>query len=310
VFFSAGGDGKILRWDLNGNTRTYRTLIDNNFINKVLAISPNGRWMACGATTSSIQLFNLNTNTPPAILQGHKAWVEALAFTFDSKGLYSGSTDKSIIYWDLISGTSSVFVSLTDTKVRCLAVSPTGRFIYGGTDSGKLIRWNMDTKEESVVFTSDNNSIYAIAINSSGSRIAFVDKNGALRIADTRTNGIVKTIAAHSARILDVKFSPDDKQIATSSMDKSVKIWDAVNLSNRPVVITKHDAWVLSVAFSPDGKYLASSSENGDRIYYWFAHAAYMADQMCGKITRNLTQREWETYISYDIPFQKTCPNK
>jgi hypothetical protein len=31
---------------------------------------------------------------------------------------------------------------------------------------------------------------------------------------------------------------------------------------------------------------------------------------MCGKLERNLSQREWETYVSYDIPYQKTCPNK
>ena len=95
-----------------------------------------------------------------------------------------------------------------------------------------------------------------------------MDKNGALRLADTRTNGILKVVPAHSARGLDVKFSPDDRQIATSSLDKTVKIWDANNLGNEPIVITKHDAWVLSLAFSPDGKYLVSSSEDGDYIYY------------------------------------------
>jgi WD40 repeat protein len=311
VFFSSGGDGKILRWDLNGNTKSYRTLIDNNFINRSLAISDNGRWLACGTTTSGIQLFNLNvSNSPPSILQGHKGWVDALSFTPDSKGLFSASTDKSIIYWDLIAGTYSVFVTLEDTRVRCIAVSPSGRFIFGGTDNGKLIRWNMDTKEATVIFNSDNNSIYAVSINPTGSRIAFVDKNGALRLADARTNGIIRVVAAHSARILDVKFSPDDHQIATSSMDKTVKIWDANNLSNRPVVITRHNAWVLSVAFSSDSKYLVSSSEDGDYIYYWATHTMFMADQMCGKLGRNLSQREWETYISYDIPYQKTCPNK
>ena len=125
TFFSSGGDGKILRWDLNGNTKSYRTLIDNNFINRSLAVSPNGRWLACGTTTSGIQLFNLNAqNSPPAILQGHKGWVEALAFTPDNKGLFSASTDKSIIYWDLISGSSTVFITMENTKVRCLADRP------------------------------------------------------------------------------------------------------------------------------------------------------------------------------------------
>ncbi len=310
-FFSSGGDGKILRWDLTGNSKSYRTLIDNNFINRSLAVSPNGRWLACGTTTSGIQLFNLNAqNSPPSILQGHKGWVEALVFSPDSKGLFSASTDKSIIYWDLISGSNTIFATMENTKVRCLAVATGGHFMYGGTDDGQLIRWNLDTKESTVVFKSDNNSIYAVSINSIGSRIAFVDKNGTLRLVDARTNGILKVVLAHSARSLDVKFSPDDRQIATSSMDKTVKIWDAGNLGNKPIVITKHDAWVLSVAFSPDGKYLVSSSEDGDYIYYWPTHASFMADQMCNKLGRNFSQREWETYISYDIPYQKTCANK
>jgi WD40 repeat protein len=107
---------------------------------------------------------------------------------------------------------------------------------------------------------------------------------------------------------MDVKFSPDDRQIATSSFDKTVKIWDAANLNNRPIIINKHTTWVLSVAFSSDGRFLISSDEDGN-IYYWPTHAIYMAEQMCGKITRNMTQREWETYVSYDINYQKTCPN-
>jgi energy-coupling factor transporter ATP-binding protein EcfA2 len=309
VFYSSGNDGKILRWDLNGNTKSYRTLINNNFLNRSMTISPNGRWLACGTTTSGIQLFNLNTNTVPELLQGHKSWVEALAFTPDNRGLYSSSTDRSIMYWDLIAGTSNVFVTLPNTNVKCLAISPGGQYIFGGTNDGRLIRWNMDTKEETIIYNSDKNTIIAIDINSTGSRIAFVDKNGSLRIVDARSNSILKVIPAHAVRILDVKFSPDDRQIATSSMDKTVKIWDAGNLTNRPIIITKHEAWVQSVAFSPDGKFLVSSSEDGN-IYYWPTHVAYMAEQMCSKVSRNLTQREWEMYVSYDIPYQKTCPTK
>jgi WD40 repeat protein len=243
------------------------------------------------------------------LLQGHKSWVGVLAFTPDSKALFSASNDKTIMYWDLITGTNSVFLTMPNTNIKCLAISPVGRYLFGGTDDGRLMRWNMDTKEETVLFKSDKNTIYSIAINSSGSRIAFVDKNGSLRILDARTNSMIRNIAAHSARALDVKFSPDDRQIATSSMDKTVKIWDANSTNTRPIIINKHTGWVFSVAFSPDGKYLVSAGEDMN-IYFWPTHASYMADQMCGRVNRNLTQREWETYVSYDIPLQKTCPNK
>jgi dipeptidyl aminopeptidase/acylaminoacyl peptidase len=308
VFYSSGVDGKILRWDLNGNIKSYRTLRSNPF-NRCMVISPNGRWLANATPTSGIQLFNLNTSNEPELLQGHKSSVGVLAFTSDSKGLYSASNDKTIMYWDLVSGANEVFLNLPNTNIRCLAVSPVGRYLYGGTDDGRLVRWNMDTKEETVLFRSDKNTIAALSVNSAGNRIAFVDKNGSLRLWDTRSNNVIRTVAAHAVRIMDVKFSPDDKQIATSSLDKTVKIWDAANLNNKPITINKHNDWVIALAFSPDGKFLVSSGEDGT-IYYWPAHASYMAEQMCGKITRNFTQREWETYVSYDINYQKTCPNK
>ncbi len=234
VFFSSGSDGKILRWDLNGNTKSFRTLI-NNPINRCMSVSPNGRWLANATLTSSIQLFNLNNlNEEPELLQAHKSWVSVLAFTPDSRGLYSASNDKTIIYWDLINNTQSVFLSLPNSVVRCLVV--TDRYIYGGTDDGRLIRWNIETKDETILFRSDKNTISGIAINSSGTRIAFVDKNGSLRLLDVRNNTVTRTVMAHSARIVDVKFSNDDRQIATASFDKTIKIWDATNLGNRPFI--------------------------------------------------------------------------
>jgi WD40 repeat protein len=314
-FYSSGSDGKILRWDLSGS-KSYRTLIDNNFINRSLAISNNGRWLACGTTTTGIQLFNLNqANSAPTYLEGHKGWVEALEFTSDSKGLFSASTDNTIIYWDLIAGTNSVFIT-TESKIRCLAVSPAGRYIVVGTDDGKVIRYTFDSKEKTILFQSDGNKIYAIGFNASGTKIGFGDKNGNLRVMDSRTNTVIRTVQAHNAPIMDLDFSPNDNQIATASTDKSLRIWDANNFNNKPVVLKQHgDDFVLSVSFSPDGRFLLSSADQKiqskvNYIYIWPTRIDYMADLLCSKLERNFTQREWESYVGTDIEYRKTCPNK
>jgi WD40 repeat protein len=307
AFYSSGSDGKILRWDLSGS-KSFRTLIDNNFI--------NGRWLACGTTTTGIQLFNLNqSNNIPTYLEGHKGWIDALEFTSDSKGLFSSSTDNTVIYWDLIAETHNVFIT-TESRISCLAVSPQGRFIVVGTDDGKVIRWNIDNKDKTILFQSDGNKIYSIAFSTSGSKIAFGDKNGNLRLMDIKTNTVIKTIPAHNAPVMDLEFSPNDRQLATASTDKTVKIWDAGNLNNRPIVIKEHgNNFVLCVTFSPDGRFLISSADQKDQskinyIYVWPANIDYMADILCSKLERNFTQKEWESYVGVDIEYRKTCPNK
>ena len=308
VFYSSGGDGRILRWDLNTSPIMPRTLIANKFINRSLAISDNNRWLACGTGTSVIQLFNLNTpNTPPQLLEGHKGWVDALAFTPDGKVLFSSSTDKSIIHWDLIAGTNSVFINYK-SKINSICTSPNGRYLAGGTEDGEVIVWNLSTNKPSVLYRSEV-PIQAVKYNSAGTKIAFGTKMGILGIINLRTNKII-TVKAHSPkRITDIALSPDNNLLATASYDGTIKIWNANNLNVSPVEIREHEAWAHSLAFNRNGRYLISG-DTQDRIFVWASRTDYMADEICGKLTRNMTAKEWEDYVGYDIDYQKTCTSK
>lgn len=310
IFYSAGGDGKVLRWDLMNKSHSYQTLIKNNFINRSLNISDNGRWLACGTGNASIQLFNLNKpGTGPKVLEGHNGWVWALDFTPDNNGLISTSTDKSIIYWDLISN-SNRKITTYDSRIRSISIAPNGKYVTGGTDNGKVIVWDISTGDAETIYEAAGNTIYVVNYNKRGNIIAFGDKNGYLRLINANTKKVYKTIKAHGARILDINFSPDSRQIATSSMDGTIKVWNTSNLSIRPLVITEHESWVISIAFSPDGKKLVSSSNDKDMILIFPTYSSYMADELCRNISRNLTKQEWETYVGYDIDYEKTCRDK
>ncbi len=308
IFYSSGGDGRILRWDLNSSSKTSRTLIDNNFINRSLAISNNNRWLACGTSASGIQLFNLNNpNTPPQYLEGHKGWVDALAFTPDNNGLFSASTDNTVRYWNLIEGTHTVFAT-NENKINSITVSPDSKFMAGGSSDGKIILWNLANNKSSVLFESEDNAITILKYNNSGTKIAFGNKSGALGIINLKTNRVSR-INGHLARITDLQFSPDDNLLATASYDGTIKIWDGNNLNIRPVTIKGHEAWALSLAFNKDGKYLVTG-DNAEKIFVWPSRIDYMAEDICSKINRNMTVREWENYVAYDIDYQKTCTDK
>lgn len=67
------------------------------------------------------------------------------------------------------------------------------------------------------------------------------------------------TLRGHTDEVASVAFSPDGKRIATSSLDGTVKIWEA-ETGTETLTLHGHNDAVSSVAFSPDGSELVTAS--------------------------------------------------
>jgi WD40 repeat protein len=76
---------------------------------------------------------------------------------------------------------------------------------------------------------------------------------------------------AHTAPGRDAAFSPDNRLLATSSVDSTVKLW---RLSDYRLLATlRHPVGVTSLKFSPDGQTLVSGSYDG-QVRLWDVSSA------------------------------------
>ncbi|KAK4750886.1 hypothetical protein SAY87_004368 [Trapa incisa] len=73
----------------------------------------------------------------------------------------------------------------------------------------------------------------------------------------------------HKSAITDVRFRPNSSHLATSSVDKSVRLWDADNPSSSLRAITGHTSPIMSLDFHPRKTELFCFCDNHNEIRYW-----------------------------------------
>ena len=115
---------------------------------RVLAASPDGRWLAAGGESADGRLWNVEGQADTAHkLGGIGETIQALAFGPDGRWL-AAAAGRKIYAWDLLAfGPAPVRVSeeLGGT-VQALAFGADGTLLSGGGD-GKLLGWDLEPAE-------------------------------------------------------------------------------------------------------------------------------------------------------------------
>lgn len=311
LFYSASTDGNVFQWDIQHPEKELTAVVSNNTINSVLSVSPDSRWLACGTNNIGIQLLDLTSNNfKLQNLKGHEGKkIKSVAFFPNSKNLVSSGTDKKVLLWDIQTGKSETIWE-QDGIVQSLSVSPDGNVIAACTKDGRIILLsgkNWENVRE--LFNEENNPVNVVQFNHAGNILISGDQDGNVKLWNWKDMELIKSLRGHTARIVDIKFSPDDKQIATASTDGTIQIWEADDLESLPVVFRDSEGYVLTVAFSPDGKKLVAGSNKEDLLIARPTRSEFMAGDICTQLNRNFTPDEWNVYVGNDIDYEETCKN-
>jgi len=120
----------------------------------------------------------------------------------------------------------------------------------GGESSVSAVR------SSSILPVGHSVGVDAVAFAPDGTLIASGNVDNLVRLWQTQTGKLWRTLTGHSSGVTSVAFSPDSTLVASGSWDGTVRLWQ-VQTGATLRTLTGHDNLVTSVAFSPDGALVA-----------------------------------------------------
>jgi WD40 repeat protein/energy-coupling factor transporter ATP-binding protein EcfA2 len=311
-FYAAAADGRIF----SGNYETLKggpTGFENPYPNRVVALSVDENYLANGTDSANVQIFNLNKpRSKPVLVETLSGGTNDIEFLPDNSGFVVSKTDKTI---SIVSHLTGVVVSSAALpfELKSLSVSPDGKQVIGGAWSGELVMLDVQTMKFKIVLRDTAAQILSVRFSPDGEKIAYgtfevKTKRGLVKMHDlNRQRKDDRQLTGHRAGVYDVEFSPDGKLLASAGSDKRLQMWVLENPEDLPIVMDNNNGFIWDIAFAKGSDYLIAACHESE-IRIWPTDPDLLANQVCPKLTRNMTQDEWNKYVGEKIDFEITCP--
>ncbi|MGA2254875.1 MAG: protein kinase, partial [Thermoguttaceae bacterium] len=105
-----------------------------------------------------------------------------------------------------------------------------------------------------ITIPANANCVFALAFSPDGRHLATGtnDRHGFIKIWDSTTGALVKTLHGHADAVLSLAYSRDGKRLLSGSYDGTAILWDLE--SGTAKSFKGHESWVFSAAFAPPAK--------------------------------------------------------
>ncbi len=309
-FYISGADGRIYQGDLTKLTNT-ATPYATPYPSKVIALSKDEAFVVNGSDSSFVQIYSVLNGGRPKVVSGFKGPTNDIEFLPDNSGFIVSSGSKTLSLVNQNTGAVSTLVTLP-YELKSISISADGKWLAGAAWSGQVVLYNLANKSISILAQESPSRILSVKFSPSGKYLAYgVDdisnKRGLVKLYDLNTKE-VRQFSGHRAGVNDVAFSPDEKLLASAGLDKRLQLYVLDLPEDLPVVMDNNSGFIWDIEFAKGSNYLiAACSESEIRI--WPTNPSLLAEQICPKLNRNMTQEEWKKYVGYgeETPYENTC---
>ena len=242
------------------------TLLEHGGAVRTVAFSPvDSQLVASAGENNTIKLWNLRNGTART-LKGHTDVINSIAFSPNGRLLASVSHDRTIKLWT-VHNQNNIATLRQGTQFVTVAFSPDGKLLATG-GWRHVILWDVGPRKEIATLLHDQ-FVQTVAFSSDGELLAVGDGSndgpGSVKVWNVQNQKVIATLEGDPKLIRTVRFSSDNRILASSGWHGQVKIWDA---SNWELLRTIPDTGYNGVALSSDGKLILSADDRDVNLWW------------------------------------------
>ena len=218
--------------------------------------SPDGKKVVIVSSDSTIEIWDLTTRKEVVTIVDTSG-INCTAFSADGKCLATGSRVCTAKIWDLLTGSQiTTLVGHTDI-VENLAFVSNGKKLAIVSRNNTIKLWDWSSGNEVSTLDSFDRVVQSLRVAfSPNGKLFAIPSDIIADVWDLETCKKIMSLIGKPEYSLSLAFSPDNRWLASSCEDKTVKIWDI--RGGQQTMAMRHPAMVECLAFSPDGKRLAT----------------------------------------------------
>lgn len=259
-------DGTMQKWNCMGNPvgKPWKGKGGSIY---VVALSPDGKTIACGRADGSVQQWNTDGKMEGA-WWGHSDWVRSLSWSPSGNRLASGSKDGKILIRNTQSGEVEVGpIETNQREVQSLAYSSSGDRIASGGRNFTICIWDSTTGElvvgpiktlgdqvTSVVWSSDSTKLYSAS-------------DFFARVFDSSSGALLHRFQ-HYNQVLSIALSPKNNVLACVGGQDIPQLWDTESHQLISQPSSRQGTPLYCVSFSRNGRYLACGGHHGKFVVW------------------------------------------
>ncbi|XP_061589529.1 U4/U6 small nuclear ribonucleoprotein Prp4 [Cololabis saira] len=222
---SCAADGSVKLWNLESDEPVADIEGHSDRVSRV-TWHPSGRFLGTTCYDNSWRLWDLEVQEEILHQEGHSKGVHDMSFHPDGSLVATGGLDAFGRVWDLRTGRCVVFLEGHLKEIYSLHFSPNGHHLATGSGDHTCKVWELRNRKCLYTVPAHQNLLSAV-------RFQPTDGHFLLTGAYDNTAKVwshpgwmpLKTLAGHEGKVMGVDVSPDGKLIATSSFDRTFKLW-------------------------------------------------------------------------------------